>query len=186
MAEDPTFLATPDVGEQPPTGFRRWSEIGVAIALIILGIIILIETRDIRVVRSMAKVSPRAIPNIVGGGLIVIGLWYAWDIWRNPNGASGGEDDEDADPNAPVDWVVLGALGIGLIAFAATVQPLGWVLASALLFTIAAIAMGKRQPRDVVFTIGIGILMGIAIFLVFDTWLGVRLPEGVLSGVLPT
>lgn len=103
VMDDLTPPALDDRKEELPTGWTRWSELVLAAALIIIGIVILIQTQDIRVVRAMSQVSPRAIPNLVGTCLIVIGLWYALDIVRNPNVLSGGEDDEDIDADAPTD-----------------------------------------------------------------------------------
>lgn len=41
------------------------------VAAIALGIVVLFETRDIRVIRSYANVGPRVLPTIVGYGLIL-------------------------------------------------------------------------------------------------------------------
>ena len=56
--------------EITPTGWARWSEMLLAAAVIVIGIVILVETQQIRVVRAMSQVSPRAIPQIVGTGMI--------------------------------------------------------------------------------------------------------------------
>ena len=39
--------------------------------------------------------------------------------------------------------------------------------------------------RKYIFNSLIGLALGVAVFLVFDTWLGVRLPTGWLEGILP-
>jgi putative tricarboxylic transport membrane protein len=174
----------PDAGEPGPeiTGWRRWSEMLVAVAVIILGVIILVQTQDIRVTRAMSQVSPRAIPQIVGGGLVVLGIWYAFDIYRRPHEIAGGEDSEDVDPEAETDWTVIAIIAVGLALFALLIQDGGFVIASAAMFTASAFAMGSRRVLP---DLAIGIVLGTAIFLVFDTWLGVRLTEGWLAGVLP-
>jgi putative tricarboxylic transport membrane protein len=118
----------------------------------------------------------------VGTGLIVVGLWYVTDIVRKPHAIGGGEDSEDVDIEAPTDWSVIAIIAVGLALFAALVKPAGFALASAALFATSAFAMGSRR---IVLDLIIGLALGVAIFLIFDTWLGVRLPEGWLAGVLP-
>ena len=165
-----------------PAGWQRWSELAVALAVIGLGIVVLVETQDIRIARAVARVSPRAIPQIVGTGLVLLGIWYVIDIIRAPHIPSGGEDAEDVDPERPTDWKVLAIMAVGLGLFAVLIREAGFVIASAALFTVSAIAMGNRRVLP---DLAIGLVLGTAIFLVFDTWLGVRLPAGWLEGVLP-
>lgn len=167
--------------EVTPTGWARWSEMLVAIGVIAIGIIILVETQQIRVVRAMAQVSPRAIPQIVGTGLVLAGLWYAWDIWRHPHVLTAGEDDEDVDIEAPTNWMVLFWISVGLLVSAILMRPAGFIIASAILFTVASTAMGSRK---IVLNAVIGLVLGSVVFFVFDGWLGVRLPDGILEPLL--
>lgn len=166
--------------EQELTFWQRWGELFVAVGVVVLGVVILVETQDIRM-RQGVVVSPRIIPQIVGGGLVLIGLWYILDVIRGPHIGGGGEDDEDVDPAAETDWAVLGIIAAGLVAYAALMEYAGFIPASAVLFLIAAFAMGSSNVlRDII----IGLVLGTAIFLLFDGWLGVRLPEGWLESLL--
>jgi putative tricarboxylic transport membrane protein len=180
VMDDLTPPALDDQDDEIPTGWARWSELGIAAALIVIGIIILIQTQDIRVVRAMSQVSPRAIPKIVGSGLIIIGIWYAIDIIRNPNMLSAGEDDEDVDINAPTDWKVLAVIAVALVVFAILIEPAGFIIASAALFTISSTAMGSRK---IGMNAVIGIVLATIIYVGFDIWLGVRLPGGITESI---
>jgi putative tricarboxylic transport membrane protein len=163
-----------------PSTMARYAELAVALAVIALGVLILVETRDIRLTRATARVGPRVIPTIVGVGQIVVGIWYAIEVvvFRHP--APVEADAEDMDPDAPTDWRTLALLGGALIAYASLIERAGFVIASAVLFVIAALAMGSRRyVRD----IACGSVLGIVAFLIFDQWLGVRLPEGWLGGL---
>ena len=180
VMDDLTPPALDEHKEEIPTGWARWSELLLAAALIVIGIVILIQTQDIRVVRAMSQVSPRAIPNLVGACLIAVGLWYALDIVRNPNILSGGEDDEDVDVDAPTDWKVLGLIAVALAAFALLMKPAGFIIASAALFTISSTAMGSRKlPLNAL----IGLIVATIIYIGFDIWLGVRLPGGITESI---
>lgn len=166
--------------DQELTFWQRWGELAVALAVLALGIVVLVETQDIRA-RQGVVVSPRIIPNLVGGGLVVIAIWYAIEVLRAPHVVAGGEDAEDVDPEASTDWRVLGIIAAALIAYAVLMEYAGFVVASAVLFLISAFAMGSRHIlRDSI----IGLLLGTAIFLLFDGWLGVRLPVAWLEEVI--
>lgn len=171
----------PNIEHREPAGFERWSELLVAAGMIALGIVVLVYTQDIRVIRS-ATVSPRIIPEIVGVGTLLVGIWYLVDIIRVPHEMSGGEDSEDVDIDAPTDWTALLIIGIGLTVFALIVKTAGFSLAAAAMFFITSFAMGSRRY---VWNAILGLALGVAVFLVFDTWLGVRLPAGWLDGMLP-
>lgn len=161
--------------------WERWGELFVAAGVLILGIVVLVETQGIRV-RQGVVVSPRIIPQVVGVGLVLIAIWYAVDVLRNPHrGDSAGEDAEDADPEVATDWGVLGIIAIALIAYAILMRAAGFVVASVTLFTVSSFAMGSRRVvRDVI----LGVMLAVGVFLLFNGWLGVRLPGGWLEGLL--
>jgi putative tricarboxylic transport membrane protein len=61
------------------------------------------------------------------------------------------------------------------------IERAGFIIASAVLFVWAAIAMGSRKiARDIV----IGILLATALYLVFNRGLGLSLPAGILEGIV--
>ncbi|HEV2129214.1 MAG TPA: tripartite tricarboxylate transporter TctB family protein [Thermomicrobiales bacterium] len=169
-------------GPQEPLSFwQRWGELFMAVGVLVLGIVVLVESQDIRV-RQGVVVSPRIIPQIVGAGLVLVAIWYVIDVIRGPHpGGAGGEDAEDVDPEAKTDWSVIGIIAIGLVAYAALMEGVGFIVASAVLFVISAFAMGSRRiVRDV----AIGTVLAVGIFLLFDRWLGVRLPDGWVASQL--
>lgn len=173
--------ATPGGPERTePSRWGRIAEILVALGVITLGIIVLIQTQDIRVSRAMARVGPRVIPTIVGGGLIVIGIWYVIEVLLRPQAVVSTES-EDVDPTLPPDWSTIAGVGAGLVVYMLTIERLGFVIASALLFIITAFSMGSRSwLRDGAFAI----LLATGVYVAFSAGLGVRLPEGVLESLL--
>lgn len=160
-----------------PTGFARWSELIVAGVFIAAAIVILWFARDFRIPPGVS-VSPRVFPQLVGSGMLLVGIWYFIDIIRVPNTLSGGEDSEDVDLEAEVDWITLIFVGIGLTAFALLVQPAGFAIAAGVMFAICSTAMGSKR---LVLNLVLGLALGLAVFLMFDYWLGVRLPNGWLT-----
>lgn len=171
---DDAFTTPASSQDVPPSFWKRWGEMIFAAGVVVLGIVVLVEAQDIQM-RAGVAVSPRVVPNIVGVGLILVGLWYAVDIIRTPHRWAGGEDSEDVDPEAETDWSVIFIIAIALTLYALLINPAGFIVASAVLFFVSAYAMGSRHYlRDAI----IGLIVAVAIFVVFDGWLGVRLPDG--------
>jgi len=169
-----TAFSHEDEPQAPATGFARYAEVLVALGVLVLGIVILVETRDIRVAKMYSKVGPRVIPTVVGWGLVVLGAWYAVDVLRGDTAVPSG-DAEDVDPTLPADWRTLAGLGIALAAYAALMNPLGYVIASTVLFVLAAISMGSRHfVRDTV----IALITAIVTYYAFRNGLNIRLPQG--------
>lgn len=158
-------------------GWDRWSELLVAGGVIVAALVILWVAKDFRVPPSV-RISPKVFPQLVGGGMLIVGVWYMVDVVRNPNTLSAGEDSEDVDLEAEANWTTLILIAIGLTAFALMVEPAGFAIAAATMFTITSTAMGSK---NILKNLLIGLALGLAVFVMFDTWLGVRLPEGWLA-----
>jgi putative tricarboxylic transport membrane protein len=165
----------------PPT--KRRVDIGetvLALAAALFGALIVWQTTLIRLTPAYSKVGPRVIPYIVGVGLIVVGVWLAYEALTG-RAAMGTADSEDADPTLPTDWRCISLLALALLAYLLLIERAGFIIASATLFVVAAFAMGSRRlVRD----IAIGIVMGTVLYLVFNRGLGLSLPAGILEGIV--
>lgn len=177
-AAPPVAVSSDELPE--PSRWIKYAELLVALAVMALGVVILIQTQDIRVTRATARVDPRVIPTIVGWGLVAIGLWYAFELLRGQH-ARPSADSEDVDISLPPDWATIAGIGAGLVAYMLLIERAGFILASATLFSITAFSMGSRRIlRD----IAIGIVIAVAAYVAFSEGLGVRLPQGVLDGLI--
>ena len=161
---------------RPDTG--RIAEFALALGVIVLGAVVLWQTRDIRITPMNSRIGPRVIPYIVGSGLVVVGLWFAVEILLGrTTQAGGGEDSEDADPTLPTDWGTIGFIAISLVIYLFLIERAGFIIASSVLFFGAAFGTGSRCIlRDLV----IAIAVSVAIYFIFTRGLSLRLPEGVL------
>ena len=84
-------------------------------------------------------------------------------------------------PTLPTDWRTVGLLALALLGYLVLIERAGFIIASAVLFVMAAFAMGSRRlARD----IAIGIVMSTALYLVFSRGLGLSLPPGILMGIV--
>ncbi|WP_445170674.1 tripartite tricarboxylate transporter TctB family protein [Mycolicibacterium sp. Dal123E01] len=124
-------------------------------------------------------VGPKFFPLTIGAAALVLAVILAIAI---PRGSKGEADaGEDVDPEAPGDWRTVGLLIALFVAMILLVNPLGWVIMSALFFAGAATILGSRHyVRNVV----IGIALALASFYAFYSGLGIPLPAGILDGIL--
>ena len=156
------------------------AEYGVSAFLFGLGLLVLYETSQIAVtVGQRGPVGPKAIPTVVGIGLLVVGVLHALDVLRGGHGEA--EAGEDIELDAPADWKTVGLLVGVFVANIVLIEPLGWPISGSLLFLGGAFALGSRTPlKDV----PIALVMGFGSYYLFAHALGLALPAGVLEGVI--
>jgi len=179
MTDESPITRSPD---HPITPSKRVDigEMLLALMAVVFGILIVWQATLIRLTPAYSKVGPRVIPYIVGVGLVVAGVWLGYEAITG-RGSSGTVESEDADPTLPTDWRTVGLLVLALLAYLVLIERAGFIIASAVLFVMAAFAMGSRHlVRDVV----IGIVMATILYLAFSRGLGLSLPAGVLKGII--
>jgi putative tricarboxylic transport membrane protein len=156
------------------------SELGICALLLVLGVLVLADA--IRIPTDFAQrgpVGPKAVPVVVGIGLLVVAMLLARDVLRGVRGES--ETGEDVDLAAPADWRTVLLLSGAFLANAALIGVAGFPISGAVLFWGAAYALGSRDfVRDPL----IAAALSIATYLVFNNLLGVPLPGGPLMEVL--
>ncbi|WP_323959792.1 tripartite tricarboxylate transporter TctB family protein [Arthrobacter sp. JZ12] len=156
------------------------SELGIAALLGAVGIIVLFDAVGLNVpVSQTDPVGPRTLPFIVGGLLLVCAVLLAVNVIRGGRGEA--EGGEDVDLSHPSDWrtilllLAFFILNIVLIDFA------GWVISGTILFWGSAWSLGSRHYiRDGI----VSLLLALGTFYGFYVGLGIRLPAGLLEGVL--
>lgn len=152
----------------------------VCVVLVAVGAFLIYDALSLEAgFAKVDPVGPRLFPIVIGGILIVLAVVLAVAI---PRGSVGEADaGEDVDPNTPGDWRTVGLL-VGLfVAVIVLVEPLGWVITSALMFAGAATILGNRHyVRNIV----IGAVLALISFYGFYSGLGIPLPAGILDGIL--
>ena len=179
MNQDP-FAAVPDAPDSAPSGSHRTERLlhlAVAVGIAVLGVVVVLEARGIRVIPAYSRVGPRVIPYLVGAGLVVVGMWLAIEALTGHAAAPSG-DAEDVDPTLPPDWICLGTIAVGLVLYWLLIERAGFVVASAVLFFLAAYGMGSRR---VVRDGAIAVALSVLIYVVFNEGLNLRLPAGWLN-----
>ncbi|MEW6403418.1 MAG: tripartite tricarboxylate transporter TctB family protein [Chloroflexota bacterium] len=149
-----------------------------ALTVIILGGIILTQVSRIGTGAGFIVVGPRVFPTVVGVGILILGLLF---LLRTTVLLDHDLVAEVTTEEATTDWSTTILSLLSLVAYASLLHPLGYTLATALFFPVVGRILGSpRLKRDVV----IGLALGLVIYLTFTRVLGVRLPAGLLTGIL--
>jgi len=148
-----------------------------ALVVISLGGVILTQVPHIGTGAGFIVVGPRVFPNVVGIGVLLLGILFFLRTTVQPDRALIAEV---ASEEATTDWITIILTFLTLVIYAALLKPLGYALATGLFFPIVARIFGStRLLRDVF----IGVTLGLVIYLSFTQILGVRLPAGLLAGI---
>jgi putative tricarboxylic transport membrane protein len=129
-----------------------------------------------------AQVGPKAVPFVVGGGLVVLGALLCLVALRGAGAGGGWSRDLPDASGTPPNWRALGLLGAGLLVNLALIDALGFVVAATVQFPLVAAAFGARSWwRDLL----VGFVVSLAAFLAFARLLGVNIGAGpLLEGLL--
>ncbi|MEV0199345.1 tripartite tricarboxylate transporter TctB family protein [Nonomuraea sp. NPDC050691] len=181
-------MSTPDTPVRAPSGGpaageepRRWwrPELVLALVVLALGVLVIIGTLNVSAAASQLGIGPRFFPTLVGGAMIVVGVFYVIDVLRGGKGDP--EESEDVDADAPADWRSVALVSGIFLAFVTVLNVVGWIIGSALLFFGLSLALGaEHKVRAAV----VGVVVGVVTYLLFVKGLGVTLPAGWLRGVL--
>ena len=170
------------MSEQSSQPRPRSSLLGLRLAAIFLlgvGVIALTQSFQIRQGVGYVVVGPRLFPVLVSTGLFLFSLFFlarATPLWADTDLAK-----EAALEEAATHWTTVYLVIFSLLVYAFTLGTLGYPLATALFFPAVARVMGSRKlARDLV----VGLVLGLAIYIGFTRFLGVRLPAGLLRGIL--
>jgi putative tricarboxylic transport membrane protein len=157
---------------------RGRAELGLALLLVVVAGVVLAQTAALHVPASTGVAGPRFFPALVGVLLLVAGVLLGVEVLRGRTAEP--EAGEDLDPHARTDWPALGLLTAALAVHVLLLLLIGYVLAVAALFAVAARALGSRR---VVRDAAVGFLLGLVIYLVFTKGLALTLPRGPLEGL---
>jgi putative tricarboxylic transport membrane protein len=154
----------------------RPGELALGLVGAALGALVLQQTAAIPVAATYARISPRLIPFVVGGGLVALGLVMAARAalaLKAPRGL--------APPLERTDWAAFSLAAVALLVHRFVLEPLGFVPAATLLFVAMAWALGSRAlGRDLI----AGAVLAALIWVGLGRGLGLQLPMGPLDGVL--
>jgi len=156
------------------------AEMGVAALLAVVGIVLAVNASSLPSVQAPADpIGTRPVPFIVAGLLLACAALLAVDVLRGGRGEV--EGGEDVDLSHPTDWKTVGLLLLAFVANILLIERVGFVISGTVLFWGSVIALGGRHyVRDAV----ISVIVTVLAFYGFYVGLGIKLPPGILAGVL--
>ena len=156
------------------------AEVVLSLGVSALGIATAIGTAQLPSAGGYARIGPNVAPAVIAGGLILLGIWLLFETftggWRNAVSDDPLVRGEHSFHPSAFLWV-----SAGVIAEILLIHTGGFVIAQAALFACVARGFGSpKLPRD----FGIGLVLGLAVFLFFVKFLNVNLPAGWLRPLL--
>ena len=153
------------------------SDLAVGGFVLLLGALALWQTSVIPASPIYAQVGPKAVPYVVGAGLLALGAGLVANALR------GGWSHtlEEVQEAPPTNWRALGLLLAGLAANLVLIGPLGFSIAASAQFVLVAAAFGSRRLlRDLV----LALVLTLLVWFLFVELLGVNIGAGVLEGLV--
>ena len=158
---------------------RPTGEILFALLFVSVGAAGLLTAGSIPIPPSETGIGPRAFPYIVCGILVLVGAGIVVQVLRGKVGQA--EEGEDLDVTAKTDWIALAKLVGFVILHIFLIEPAGWPVAAAVLFSGAARTLEAKPLWKAVL---VSVAMALVLQYVFGGLLGVSLPPGpLLEGV---
>ena len=146
---------------------RDWAALAIAAFLAVVAGVMLWDSARLADLGGYSGVGPATIPRVVA--FCLLGL----AVWTVAAGLRGDFPERPAQNPQPVLWIVAGlALQLMLL------KPLGFSIATGILFAFTARAFGKH---NLAMTLPIGIVFAFAVWVVFSQLLMLHLPAGPLE-----
>jgi putative tricarboxylic transport membrane protein len=158
---------------------RPIGEILFALLFVSVGAAGFLTAGSIPIPPSETGIGPRAFPYIVCGLLVTVGTGIVVQVLRGRVGQA--EEGEDLDVTARTDWVALAKLVGFVILHIFLIEPAGWPVAAAVLFSGAAWSLGTKPLWRAIL---ISVVLALVLQYLFGGLLGISLPPGpLLEGV---
>jgi putative tricarboxylic transport membrane protein len=181
LSEEPRERSDPESGARTEPQPSFLGPRIFALALLAFGLFVLFGTFQISGREGFSPSGPRFFPLVVSVGLLVFGMLFLISTTLRRDRFLG---EKAAVEGAATDWPTTGLVAAILVVYAFLLDPLGYIVATALLFPAAAYVLGSRGRRKVLRNLAIGVVLGVVVFFSFTELLGVRLPDGLLDPLL--
>jgi putative tricarboxylic transport membrane protein len=150
------------------------AEACISLALFCFALFALWQIYQIPVSPLYAKVGPRVFPLMAVGGIAALALLL---MRQALDGGWQQIEEKEVRP----DRAAVGLIAAGLVANVLLIGPLGFTLASTVMFTLIAWGFGSRRH---LFDAGLGFVLALATYFGFAKALGVNIGAGVVEQLL--
>ena len=154
-------------------------ELAFAGSLLLLGVIVLFDAKNMLVPPGSGSVGPQVFPTIIGIFIILVSIALTVEILRGNYGKP--EGTEFGEIESKTDWKTLGMVTGSILTYPFLIESAGFVVASTVVFFGVGFAYGARK---LVKNLLIAIIFALVVYLSFTKLLNVNLPAGILKGLL--
>lgn len=153
-------------------------ELAFAGSLLLLGVIVLIDTKNMLVPPGSGSVGPQVFPTIIGIFIISVALILIIEVLRGNYGQP--EGTEFGEIKGKTDWKTLGTVSASILTYPFLIERAGFVIASTVVFFGVGFAYGaKKFSRNFL----IALVFSLIVYITFTHFLNVNLPAGILKGI---
>lgn len=177
----------PDVVTDMPSATKRSASRGrsglvVAALLFVLALYLTYGIVTMEVPGSAATPGPAFFPIILTILAYVLSILLAVQMLRAPEPPDLEIVQPEGSPyRTRSDWKALATTLVAFLLFVALLEPVGWIVAAAVLFWLVARAMGSTTAvRD----IAVAFVFSCAVQAFFSAGLALNLPAGILEGLI--
>jgi putative tricarboxylic transport membrane protein len=142
----------------------------VALVLLVLGVVVAWDASRIGGAAQYARIGPQTVPYVIAFCLAGLAIWTAFEAFR------GDFPERDHQEAMPVLWII-GGLLLQLL----TIRFIGFSIATGLLFALVARGFGERRFW---ISVPFGIVLSVAVWIIFARGLSLTLPHGPLEDAL--
>jgi len=154
-------------------------ELAFAGSLLLLGIIVLIDTKNMVVPPGSGSVGPQVFPTIIGIFIVAVSVFLAFEVLRGNYGQP--EGTEFGEIETKTDFKTLGIVSASILTYPFLIERAGFVIASTVVFFGVGFAYGARK---LIKNLVIAVIFALVVYLTFTKLLSVELPAGILKGML--
>ncbi|MFM8621429.1 MAG: tripartite tricarboxylate transporter TctB family protein [Candidatus Nanopelagicaceae bacterium] len=154
-------------------------ELAFAGSLLLLGAIVLIDTKNMVVPPGSGSVGPQVFPTIIGIFIVLVAIFLAAEVLRGNYGQP--EGTEFGEIKTKTDFKTLGIVSASILTYPFLIERAGFVIASTVVFFGVGFAYGARK---LIKNLAIAIIFALVVYLTFTKLLSVELPAGILKGIL--
>jgi len=154
-------------------------ELAFAGSLLLLGLIVLWDTKRMVVPPGSGSVGPQVFPTIIGVFIVAVSLFLTVEVLRGNYGQP--EGTEFGEIKTKTDFKTLGTVSASILTYPFLIESAGFVIASTVVFFGVGFAYGARK---LIKNLLIAIIFALVVYLTFTKFLSVELPAGVLRGIL--
>ena len=153
-------------------------ELAFAGSLLILGLVVVFDTKNMLVPPASGTIGPQIFPYLVSGFLILVSLGIIVQILRGNLGQP--EGTEFGDTIDKTDFKSLLVVAGSMATYPLLIERAGFVLASTVAFFGVSYAFGAKNVAK---NVMISIIFSLIVYFSFTRGLNVNLPSGILGGI---